>query len=171
MRHFSLILFLLSCCISKPYAQKMLLLEETGKLRNTRFYVGQTLHFRLAGRENYWYSRKITNILPDAHSLILGDQLVAVEDIAAIRVKRNGRWKRFAPKLILFGSQLALATALAVADKRWEYAPLFLVSAASTAYGTFILSPKKIKLNGRKRLIATEIRFSDTQELPPPPQN
>lgn len=171
MRHFSLILFLLSCCISKPYAQKMLLLEETGKLRNTRFYVGQTLHFRLVGRENYWYSRKITNILPDAHSLILGDQLVAVEDIAAIRVKRNGLWKRFAPKLILFGSQLALATALAVADKRWEYAPLFLVSAASTAYGTFILSSKKIKLNGRKRLIATEIRFSDTQELPPPPQN
>ena len=116
----------------------MLLLEETGKLRNTRFYVGQTLHYRLVGRENYWYSRKITDILPEANTLVLGDQLVAVEDIAAIQIKRKSRWKRFAPKLILFGAQLSLATVQAVADKRWGYTPLFLVSAAATTYGTFL---------------------------------
>jgi len=90
MYQISMILLCLSFCLTQVRAQKMLLLEETGKLRNTRFYVGQSLQYRLVGRENYWYTRKITD--------------------------------------------------------------------------------QKIKLNQRKRLLATEIRFSDQQEIPVPPE-
>jgi hypothetical protein len=170
MRQISMILLCLSVCLTQARAQKMLLLEETGKLRSTRFYVGQNLQYRLVGRENYWYTRKITDILAESNAVVLGENIVEVEDIAAIRVKRKSQWKRFGPKLVIFGAQLSLATGLALADKRWEYAPLFLVSAASTTFGMYLITDQKIKLNQRKRLLATEIRFSDQQEIPVPPE-
>jgi hypothetical protein len=169
MRQMPVILLCLLVYLPQIKAQKMLLLEETGKLRSTRFYVGQNLQFRLVGRENYWYTRKITDILAESNAVKLGENIVEVEDIAAIRVKRKSPWKRFAPKLVVFGAQLGFATALAMADKRWGYAPLFLVSAASTMYGTYLLTDKKIKLNKRRRLLAAEIRFSDVEEIPVPP--
>jgi hypothetical protein len=71
---------------------------------------------------------------------------------------------------VIFGAQLSFATGLALADKRWEYAPLFLVSAASATFGMYLITDQKIKLNQRKRLLATEIRFSDQQEIPVPPE-
>jgi len=170
MRQIPVILLCLLTYLPPIKAQKMLLLEETGKLRSTRFYVGQDLHFRLAGRENYWYTRKITDILAESNAVKLGENIVQVEDIVAIRVKRANQWKRFAPKLVVFGSQLGFATALAVAKKQWGYAPLFLVSVASTAYGTYLLTDKKIKLNKRRRLLATDIRLWDGAEIPVPPK-
>ena len=39
----------------------------------------------------------------------------------------------------------------------------------ATMYGTYLLTDKKIKLNKRRRLLATEIRFSDVEEIPVPP--
>ena len=166
-----LCLFLLACCFSIAYSQKMLLLEQRGKLINTRFYVGQTLHFRLKGSEPYWYKRTITDIPGTENTVVLGDQLVQVEDIAAIKMARKGRWKRFSAHMIIAGSQLALATAQAIAYKQYEYAPLFLASAAATCYGTYLKFPKKVRLGKRSRLIATNIQFANDGEIPAPPGN
>lgn len=166
-----LCLFVLTGCFSAAYSQKMLLLEQRGKLKNTRFYIGQMLHFRLKGSEPYWYKRTITDIPGTGNTVVLGDQLVQVEDIAAIKMARKGRWKRFSAHMILFGSQLALATAEAIAYKQYEYAPLFLVSAAATCYGTYLKFPKKVRLGKRSRLIATDIRYANEGEIPTPPGN
>lgn len=70
-------------------AQKMLLLEKTTKVKPHKFFVGETLTYKLDERQATWFSDEIMDILPEENALVLGIQKVRIEDIAELRFRRR----------------------------------------------------------------------------------
>lgn len=155
--------------LSTGSAQKMLLLQRAHKLENTRFYVGQTIRFRMKGHENYWYTRKITDVLAAEKIVMLNDVPVNVCDIAAIKVPRSRFLRRLSARMMVLGPQLTLASGVAIGYRQYVYAPLFPVGLFVTGWGIYLRIPKKVKLGDANHLIASQIGFSESQEIPPPP--
>lgn len=72
--------FILSLFCGSVFSQKMLLLERANRARTTKYYVGDALRFRLAGEEDYWYFRTLTDILPETNTLMLDNFAVKLPD-------------------------------------------------------------------------------------------
>ena len=104
------LLLVISACVFTASAQKIVLLEQANKARTTKLYVGDRIIFRLAGDENYWYQRTITEIIPDGNSLLLDNYLVRVQDIAALKVYRKKGTRILGGALLSLGISLGIAT-------------------------------------------------------------
>ncbi|MFN8303314.1 MAG: hypothetical protein U0U46_12525 [Saprospiraceae bacterium] len=171
MRYILLLcLFFLS---SAPYAQKMLLIERANRAKTTKLFVGDELHFRLAGEEDYWYKRTITGILPESNMLLLDNFPVKLDSIVAIKVHRRPVWRILGATAIAFGASLAVATTAGAIyhDKDVKYGPLYATSAGSAGLGFFLSSKRKLKLGKKHRLRIIEIDFGPPLIPPPPGQN
>lgn len=146
------------------FGQKMLLLERANRARTTRIYVGQTLHFRLAGEEDYWYERTITDILPESGMVLLDNFPVRIQDIDQIKWRRRGGWRFVGGTLFSFGVSLGIATTIAVAynEGNTRPIPLYATAAGSLFSGSRLLKPRKLQLGKKYRLRPIEISF------PPP---
>jgi hypothetical protein len=157
----ALFLFLLA---GTACGQKMLLLERANSARTTRLYIGQTLHFRLAGEEDYWYERTITDILPESGLVLLDNFPVRLQDISHLKWRRKGGWRFLGGTLFSFGVSMGIATSIAVVynEGNTRPAPLYGLSAVSLASGWWLLKPRKLRLGDKHRLRAIEISF------PPP---
>jgi hypothetical protein len=154
-------LALLLCCFS-AFSQKMLLLERANRARTTKFYIGDQLRFRLAGEENYWYERTITDMLPDKNTLMLDNFAVNLGDISSLKVPRKQIWRIAAGATISLGATLALATTVgrfAYQDKTVDAPSLYAISAVSFGAGWFLSKPRKLKMGEKHRLRMIEVRF------------
>lgn len=163
--------FCLIVVFSQGYAQKMLVLERAYQAKTTKMYVGQTLRFRLAGEENYWYERTITDMLPESNLLLLDNFPVKLDSIVALRVNRRPIWRLIGGTLFTFGASLTVATTAAALyrDKDVKYGALYGSSAASLGVGYGLLTKRTLKLGKKHRLRIIEIKFP-TPLIPPPPE-
>ena len=91
-------------------AQKMLVLETANRAKTTKMYIGETLRFRLAGKENYWYERTITGMIPETNTILLDNFPVILDSIAVLKVQRAGIWRILGGSFFTLGASLALAT-------------------------------------------------------------
>ena len=155
---FCLVIF---CCSSSLFSQKMLLLERANSAKTTKMYIGDRLIFRLAGDENYWYERTITDILPEGNSLLLDNYLVKVSDIAAIKVNKKGIVRIAGGALLSLGISLGIATSAAALyqDKDQRYPVLLGIIGGSLISSRFLLKKRKLYLNEKHRLRPIEIKF------------
>lgn len=152
--------------------QKMLLLEKANRAKTTKLYIGDELHFRLKGKENYWYSRTITDMLPESKTLMLDNFAVRVDSISVIKVRRKPIWRILGGAFFSFGATLTLATTAGryfYNDREVKVVPLYSTAALSLGAGWFLNTPRKLKLGKRHRLRAVEVKFPDPW-VPIPPQ-
>jgi len=96
-------LSLLFCSISSSlFGQKFVQMEKYGTLKVKRYYIGETLTFRLEG-DKYWYTDVITDILPDDGLIVFANRAVKVKDITFLKSFHNAAWsKGLAMKLYIF---------------------------------------------------------------------
>lgn len=144
-------------------AQKMLLFERENDPRTIKRYIGDRLIFRLKGEEDYWYDRRISDILPENNALMLDGYLVPIDDIAALKVYRRPFWRAAGGVLFSFGVSLGVATAGAAiyGDDDENYPLLLGGTASSLASGWWLSKRKKVRLGERYRLRAVEIKFPE----------
>ncbi len=88
-------IFLFAFATAPVFAQKMLLLERANNPKPTKLYIGDQLHYRLTGQEDYWYERTITDMLPDKNTILLDNYPVQLGDISYLKVRRKGIWRIF----------------------------------------------------------------------------
>ena len=153
--------------------QKMLLIEKANRAKTTKLYIGDELHYRLRGEENYWYSRTITDMLPESKTLLLDNFAVRVDSISVIKVRRKPIWRILGGAFFSFGATLTLATTAGrffYNDKDVEILPLYTTAAASLGAGWYLNTPRKLRLGKKFRLRAIEIKFPDPW-VPVPPEN
>lgn len=154
----ALLLFGLSTPI---WAQKMLLLEKANRVKTQKIYIGQHLRYRLTGKEDYWYYRELTEILPEQQTVVLDFYPVKLEDISMLRVHRRSFVRGMGNGLIVFGANLALATtAAAIFRDDVKYGPLYGGAALSIGTGFWLSSKRTLKMGKKYRLRATEVRFN-----------
>ncbi len=155
------LLFCLLFALSPLYGQKILLLERANRARTTKLYVGETLRYRLAGDENYWYERTITELLPESNLLLLDNFPVKLTDIAAIRVRRRPIVRLLGATVFTFGASLIVATTVAALyrDQNTRYGLLYGTGAASLGLGYGASTSRVLKMGQKHRLRIIEIKF------------
>lgn len=142
--------------------QKMLLLERANNPKPTKFYIGEVLQFRLTGEEDYWYERKITDMLPESNTLLLDNFPVKVSDIAALRVYRRPIWRIVGGALTTFGASLALAATVGrfgYNDRDLQLGKLYGTSVVSAGTGLFLLKKRTLRMGDTHRLRAIEVKI------------
>lgn len=168
------LLFALVLVISHipAFGQKMLLLERANNARPTKIYIGDNLRYRLAGQEDYWYDRTITDMLPEKNTLLLDNFPVKLSDISELKVRRKGIWRIVGGTLFTFGASLAFATTIAALynDKDTNYGALYATSVGSAGVGFFLSTKRTLKLGQKHRLRIIEIQFSQPVPGAPPPK-
>lgn len=167
-----LLSLLLTLAIAPVFGQKMLLLERANNAKPTKMYIGDNLHYRLAGQEDYWYNRAITDMLPEKNTLLLDNFPVQLGDISELKVRRKGVWRIVGGTLFAFGASLALATTFAAIynDQGTNYGALYATSVASAGVGFYLNTKRKLKLDQKHRLRIIEIQFSQPTLPSPPPK-
>ncbi|MFN0035151.1 MAG: hypothetical protein ACKVUS_08795 [Saprospiraceae bacterium] len=160
MRLFLTLLF--ATFFFSAFGQKMLLIERANRARTTKLYIGDALRFRLAGEEDYWYERTITDILPESNTLMLDNFAVKLSDIHSLKVRREPICRIVGGAVFSLGATLTLATTIGrfgYQDKGVDAPKLYAISAASLATGWFLSKPRKLKLGNKHRLRIVEVRF------------
>lgn len=154
------------------FGQKMVLLERANRAKTTKLYIGQALRFRLAGAEDYWYDRTITEILPESNTLLLDNFPVKLDSIVALRVRRKPVIRLIGGTLFTFGASLAVATTAAAIyrDRDTAYGALYGTAAASLATGALMSTKRTLKLGKKHRLRIIEIKFPEPPLIAPPPK-
>jgi hypothetical protein len=154
-------ILLLTLAATPLFSQKMLLLEKANCAKTTKMYIGEPLHFRLAGSENYWYQRTITDMLPEKSTLLLDNFAVNLGDISQIKVRRKGVWRITGGLTFAFGATLTLATTIAAlyGDKDVNYGAYYATAAGSLGVGYFLSTKRKLKLGEKHRLRLVEVKF------------
>ncbi len=159
---FATLFFALLICPTLAFGQKMLLLERANRAKTTKFYLGQVLQFRLVGEEDYWYERKITDILAESNTLLLDNFPVKVSDIAALRVHRQPIWRIVGGALTTFGFSMAVAATagrFAYNDRGLQLGKLYGTSVVSAGTGLFLLKKRTLHMGDTHRLRAIEVKF------------
>lgn len=150
----------------------MLVLEKANRAQTTKMYIGESLRFRLNGKENYWYHRTITGMIPETNTLLLDGFPVKLDSIAMLKVQRPRVWGILGGSLLTLGASLALATTVGKVlyqDKDVDGLKLYSMSVVSAGAGWLMLRPKKLRLGKKHRLRLIEIKFPDPLIPPPPP--
>ncbi len=141
-------------------AQQYLLFEKANNPRTVKFQIGDELRFRLAGEENYWYTREITKILPEANSIMLDNYLVKVSDITAIKRPPNTFCRITGGALLSFGIGLTFATTAALLYRDEQNYPAYYAAAGASLLGSkFLLRRRTVHLGEKYRLRPIEIKF------------
>lgn len=165
-----IILFALSLSCNASFGQKMLLLERANNAKPAKMYIGNNLHYRIAGQEDYWYERNITDMLPEKNTLLLDNFPVKLDEISEIKVHRKRIWRIIGGTFFAFGASLALATTIAALynDKDTPYGAYYATSVGAAGVGYFLNTKRKLKLDQKHRLRIIEIQFS--QPIPDAPK-
>lgn len=149
-------------CAAGAFAQKMLLLERANRAAPTKYFVGQTLHFRYVGEEGYWYRSTITDMMPESGLLFLDQMPVRLSDIAALKVHRRPVYRIGGGMLFIFGATLALAATVGrfgYGDRDLRLGALYGTAAASGSAGWWMLRKRRIILGERHRLRLIELKI------------
>lgn len=156
--HKLLIVSLLTVFSSLVSAQKMLLLEKAGRAKTTRIYVGETIRFKLRGQPG-WYSRTLTDVLPAEKSVLLGQEIIPIEDISHLKRPRNRVLRMLGGQLLVFSATLTLAAGASLIDHEKPKAFWLPIGLVSTAGGLLLVKNKIIKLGKKRRLRAIDLTW------------
>jgi hypothetical protein len=162
MNKFYILGFITFCWCHSLHGQKIMQLEWANRVRARKFYVGESLYFRLKGPENYWYLREITDIRPD--SIILLDAVpVKIGDIAAIKLPKPRVYNIIGSALISFGGTLVLATTYSLGKgDQPNIKALYPVAAGCLGTGIWMVKPKKHVMGKKRRLRLLQIDYPGT---------
>jgi len=150
--------FLFSLVFEGLFSQKILQMEHIHKVRATKFYTGDVLYFKLKGRENYWYQREITDILPKSNLIMLDLQPTPIGSIAAIKLPKPRIMSIIGTALMSFGATLTLATGYAALRGDKPRSEILLpVAVASFGVGIWMAKPRTHKMGKKRRLRVLEI--------------
>jgi hypothetical protein len=156
------LLLSLLCLLFVPLcadAQKMLLLERANRAKTTRIYAGQSIRYRL-GSDAFWYTGTIDDVYPASQSVLIDNQLIRLSDIDRLRWRRSTLAQIAGAAATTFGVTLAIANTVSLLRRNPDdHGTLYGVAAGSLGLGLWLLPPRKLKLGGKYRLRAVEIRF------------
>jgi len=161
------LLLVFSMTAFSAFGQKMLLLERANRAQTTKRYIGDELKFRLAGPENYWYTRTINDMLPESNTLMLDNFAVKLPDIQTLKVRRKPIWRIAGGAAFSLGATLALATTIGrfgYNDKSVDIRSLYSLSVVSFGTGWFLNTPRKLKLGKKHRLRIVQVSFPPAVE-------
>lgn len=154
--------FLFSFCSLFLFGQKYIQIETRNRYKVKRFTIGETLTFKLEGKDEVWRTQEITNILPEQNIILMDNKMVRIENIACFRRNRTF-FQAAARQLYKFGAGWLLYTAgdHLVFKTKWSKKDLN-VPVASVATG-FILQKafkyKYTRFGNRKRLRLIDLNF------------
>ncbi len=140
----------------------MLLLERANRARTTKLYIGDVLRFRMEGKEDYWYKRTITDMLPESNTLMLDNFAVKIPEIQSIKVQRKPIWRILGGAGYTLGGTLVFATTVGrfgFQDKSINVPKLYGIALASAGAGWFLTKSRKLRLGNKHRLRIVEIKF------------
>lgn len=73
-------------------AQKVLLIEKSGRPRSERIQLYDEITFQLKDDEQGWYKRKILDMDVNGQMILLGDTWTPLSEISRLRLKRQRTW-------------------------------------------------------------------------------
>lgn len=154
---FSLTLFVFLGCtfLNTLSAQKFIQMEKYGTLKVKRYYIGESLTYRLKG-DSYWYTDVVKDILPDDGLIVFENRAVKVKDITFLKSFHNAAWsKGLALKLYLasgsyvFFSFGGLLLGWTLSALTWQVP---LVASAAGLIIRLLFKSKKYKMGKRRWL-------------------
>ena len=147
-------------------AQKVLQMEKRGKIKTTKFYLGEELIFRLKGSKE-WYTDIMVDIKVEEKIIVFSERFVKVSDITTIKEYRRGA--RIAEgSLYSFGaswlgfSLLGTLDGVPLNDLAWK------VPASSVGLGFLIRKlfyVKKYRIGKKRKLRVLDISFNRNMQL------
>lgn len=157
------VLLLLLCLTThSAFGQKMLLLERANRARTKKMYIGDVLRYRMEGKEDYWYTRTITDMLPESNTLMLDNFAVKLPEIQSIKVHRKPIWRLLGGAGYTLGATLTFATTVGrfgFQDKEINAPKLYGIALASAGAGWFLTKSRKLRLGNKHRLRIVEVKF------------
>ena len=153
---------LFSCCSLFLFGQKYIQIETRNRYKVKRFTVGETLTFKLEGKDEVWRTQEITNILPEQNIILMDNQMVKIENIACFRRERSF-FQGVARQLYKFGAAWLLYSAGDHLVAKTPFTKKDLnVPATSLATGFILqksLKYKYTRFGNRKRLRLIDLNF------------
>jgi hypothetical protein len=129
-----MILFILISICSNSFGQKFLQIEQYGKTKVERFYVGEELTYQIKGDKKTWYKGTINDLLIDENLIVFENRAVKMNDITSIRTFKNARLSRsLSLQLFVFAAGFGGFSALAALVGWWEITA-FTVIVVGTAF-------------------------------------
>lgn len=89
--------FFLLCVFLLPLSlagQKAILLEKQGSLRTEKFFVGETLVYKIKQDRKHWLEEAILDVDIESGYILFEHRTVPVQDIIAIQIRDAGRVTR-----------------------------------------------------------------------------
>ncbi|MCB0686886.1 MAG: hypothetical protein KDC53_10180 [Saprospiraceae bacterium] len=158
-----LILFLFIANAS--WSQKALLLERVGTLKTRKYFVGETLVYKLKNDRKHWLEEVIVDLDLDAGYILFENRTIPIDDIFAIQIRDAGRGARI------------LSTLLTTFSYSWGFWSLVSLAfgdaltpfTIGVGLGSFLIGKllrvaffKTYRLNERKRLRMIDLTFYQT---------
>ena len=136
----------------------MVLIERANRVKTDKLYLGYGIHYRLQGKDEYWYRREITDVLPESQAIYLDRELTPLKDIARMRYPRDPLPRILGGALLTFGVTLTIANTVSYLRKDGDpTALLYGVALVSGTLGIHWSKPKLLKFGKRWRLRAIEV--------------
>ena len=154
--------FLFSCCSLFLFGQKYIQIETRNRYKVKRFTIGETLTFKMKGKDEVWRTQEITNILPEQNIILMDNQMVKTENIACFRRNRTF-FQAAARQLYRFGAVWLLYSA---GDHLVSKTPFTkkdlnvpIVAVATGLVFQTVFKYKKTRFGNRKRLRLIDLNF------------
>lgn len=166
MKFFYLLIVFILCSTLTTSAQKVLQMEKRGKIKTTKFQLGEELIFRLKGSKE-WYTDIMIDIKVEEKIIVFSERFVKVSDITTLKKYRRGA--RIAEgSLYSFGaswlgfSLLGTLDGVPLNDLAWK------VPTASAGLGFLIgriFRVKKYRIGKRRKLRVLDLSFNKNMQL------
>lgn len=163
-----LLLFFFLFSVLPTHAQKVLQMEQRGKVKTKKHYLGEELTFQLEGGST-WYTDVMIDIKVEEEIIVFSERFVKVGDIKTIKSYKNAHFaNRTEKSLYSFGAAwllFSLGGTLAgepLNDLAWK------VPAASAGLGFLIKKifyTRKYRIGKRRRLRALDLSFNKDMQL------
>lgn len=151
------------CCISQPIrAQKAIQLEKRGSFKTEKYFVGETLIYKLKADKKVWLQEYINDVSMDEGIIFFENRTVHLDSIYAIQI-RNARQgvKTIAGALTGFSYVWNFWTLVSFA-----YGEPLRLGTSIVGVGSFLVGQglrlaffKTHKIKGRKRLRLIDLTF------------
>ena len=166
MRPLLLILFLSCIFLSPVLSQKVLQMEKYGKLKTTKYFIGDKLVFQLKG-DDYWYHETIQDIYVNENTILFTNRVIKVDQIVAIKSYKNRNWSRniSTSAYVVSGTFVGLSL-LAKAANVGELSRATINLPGVTIIAGWLIrkifKSRKYKIGNKRRLRLLDLNFHST---------
>jgi hypothetical protein len=144
------------------FGQKYVQVETVNRLKVKRFTIGTELTFQLKGKDQPWYTRTITGIVPEQNIILFDNEMVKIQNIQFFRFQRVFL-QGFAKQLYRFGVAWVAYGAIADVFDQYTLKKSDGYVAATAIASGFLLQKgfkyKYTRFGRRKRLRLIDLSF------------